>query len=102
MKQKTTVITVLGAALAGAAIGLAAPADAAPTGTGNAQTTISNLESQGFHVVVNRLSTSPLTEANVVSVGQGPSFTHTVSGASSNDDRVFGPVTKTLVYVQVK
>jgi hypothetical protein len=53
-------------------------------------------------VVVNRLSNAPLSEANVVSVQEAQSFTHSVSGANNDDDKLFGPVTTTTVHVNVK
>lgn len=58
--------------LAAAVIGLAAPAGAAPTGTGSAADTIASLESSGNQVVVNNLSGAPLDEAKVVAVHPGP------------------------------
>lgn len=89
-------------ALTAGALGLAAPALAAPTGAGNAQDTISSLQDQGYKVVVNRQSTAPLSEATVVSIGEGPAFTHSVSGANRDDDKLYGPVTTRTVYVNVK
>lgn len=94
------------AALTSGVFGLAAPAAAAPTGVGNAQDTIANLEAQGYTVVVNRLSSVPLVDANVVSVGVGPTFTHTVSINGSQDytgqDRQFAPENVTMAYVNVR
>jgi fructose-specific phosphotransferase system component IIB len=100
MKIALTTLAV-GAVTAGW-VGLAAPVMAAPNGTATAQDTISALEEQGYRVVVNRLSTSPLDEANVVSVGEGPSFTHSVTGANTDGDKLYGPVTTTTVYVNVR
>jgi hypothetical protein len=101
--MKRFVIATAGAsALTAALVGLAAPAVAAPSANTNAQATITSLEEQGFHVVVNRLSERPLTEANVVSLGEGASVTHAVSDASGNDARQFGPVTASTVYVNVR
>lgn len=85
-------------AAAAALLGLAAPAVAAPSATTNAQATISSLEAQGYHVVVNRLSERSLAEANVVSVGKDATYTHTVSDAALQ----FGPVSATTVYVDVR
>jgi hypothetical protein len=88
-------------------LGLAAPAMAAPTAVGNAQDTISSLEAQGFQVIVNRLGSAPLNEANVVSVGQGPSFLHPTSGLRLRDnytdhDHNFGSEKVQSVYVTVR
>lgn len=98
----TIAASALTAGFLGGFVGLAAPAMAAPTGAGNADDTISSLEAQGYNVIVNRLSDAPLSDANVVSVGAAQNFTHTVSGANNDDDKQFGPVTTTTVYVNVK
>ncbi|GAA1674160.1 hypothetical protein MMUR_13890 [Mycolicibacterium murale] len=100
--------TTIATAATAAFIGLAAPAMAAPTGAGNAQDTISSLQDQGYKVIVNRLSTAPLAEANVVSVGEGPTFSHTNSnnraegGYAPNSDNQFAPVNTKTVYVNVR
>lgn len=100
--NKFGIVTLAATAATAAFVGLAAPALAAPSASTNAQATISSLEEQGFHVVVNRLSERSLEEANVVSVGKGATFTHTVSGANNDDDKQFGPVSATTVYVDVR
>lgn len=87
-------------ATAAGIVGLAAPAMAAPSGTGSAQDTISSLQADGYDVIVNRLSETPLDRADVVSVGRGQSFTHPVTGADT--DTPYGPVALTTVYVNVR
>jgi hypothetical protein len=87
--------------------GSVAPALAAPTGAGTAQDTISSLEDQGYKVVVNRLSETPLDQANVVSVGEGPTFSTTNTnngnqGGYSVNDRRFAPENVKTVYVNVR
>ena len=100
--------TITAAALTAGFLGLAAPAMAAPSGAGNAQDTISSLEDQGYHVVVNRQSDVPLSEASVVSVGEGATFTHSnpnngnQGGYGYNDDNQFAPETVKTVQVNVK
>jgi hypothetical protein len=47
--------TVLAGGLTAAVLGLAAPAGAAPTGPGNAQETINQLQADGYNVIVNRI-----------------------------------------------
>jgi hypothetical protein len=93
--------TVAATALTAGALGLAAPALAAPTVSGDAQDTISSLEDQGYRVVVNRLGAGPLSEASVVSVGEGPAFTHNVAADGSSSDYSI-PVTTRTVYVNVR
>ncbi|MGB3483330.1 MAG: hypothetical protein WBB07_14080 [Mycobacterium sp.] len=88
------------AALAGGALGMAAPTLAAPSGVGSAQDTIKALEAEGYDVVVNRLSSTPLAEASVISVGRNQSATAAMSGADYTP-KVYGPVTPTTVYVTV-
>ena len=100
--------TAAAAALTAGFLGLAAPAMAAPTGAGNAQDTISSLQDQGYKVIVNRLSTAPLSQASVVSVGQGPTFSHTNANAGNeggygpNADNQFAPQNTKTVYVNVR
>lgn len=81
---------------------LAAPAMAAPSGVVGAEDTISSLEAEGYDVIVNRLSDAPLAQANVVSVGRGQSFLHSVTGANNTDVKLYGPVSRNTVYVSVK
>ena len=100
--------TAIATATTAAFLGLAAPALAAPTGTGNAQDTISSLESQGYKVIVNRLSDTRLADASVVSVGQGPTFSHTNTNAGNEggygaqSDNSFAPQNTKTVYVNVR
>ncbi len=57
--KNLTLTTTAAAALSAAVLGLAAPAVAAPSGAGDAQQTIAQLEDQGNRVIVNRQSSSP-------------------------------------------
>jgi hypothetical protein len=104
--KKYGIATVAMAALTAGVLSLAAPAAAAPAGPGNAQDTIAGLEAQGYTVVVNRLTSAPLVDANVVSVGVGPTFSHTKSINGDNSytgyDRQFAPENLTTVYVSVR
>jgi hypothetical protein len=93
--------TIAATALTAGALGLAAPALAAPSGSGNAQDTISSLEDQGYRVIVNRMGAAPLSEATVVSVGEGPAFSHNVASDGSSSDYSV-PVTTRTVYVNVR
>ena len=100
--------TAIATAATATFLGLAAPATAAPTGAGNAQDTISSLQDQGYKVIVNRLSDTPLADASVVSVGAGPTFQHTNAnnrsegGYSPNADNQFAPDNVKTVYVNVR
>ena len=85
-------------ALAAAAIGFAAAAHAAPDGPGNAQQTISQLQTDGYTVIVNRLGTTPLDQAAVIAVRPGQTFVRT----DSSGDGLVTAVTSKTVYVDVK
>lgn len=73
----------LAAAIAGGltvAIGLAAPAAAAPSGAGNAQQIVSKLESEGYTVIVDHVGSTPLDQATVEAIRAGQTYSRTDSG----------------------
>jgi hypothetical protein len=92
--------TIVASGLVAAVLGLAAPADAAPSGPGSAQDTISKLEAQGYNVIINHVGSTPLQEASVVAVRPGQTFSRTDSG-NPGDDLATTVLDKT-VYVDVK
>ncbi|MHC9294595.1 hypothetical protein ACRCUN_19200 [Mycobacterium sp. LTG2003] len=96
--QKTAkgfgVATIAVSGLAAAIIGLAGPSQAAPSGPDNAQETISQLQRQGYVVIVNRLGSAPLDQATVVAVRPGQNYSRT--------DTLNSSVTQRTVYVDVK
>ncbi|ORA59397.1 hypothetical protein BST23_24510 [Mycolicibacterium elephantis] len=96
----TTAATVAASALTAELIGLSAPAQAAPSGTGNAQETISQLESEGYNVIVNRIGNAPLDQANVLAVRTGQTYTQTNSQGVGHDLNT--RVLNKTVYVDVK
>ncbi|MGE2691950.1 hypothetical protein [Mycolicibacterium pulveris] len=96
----TTAATVAASALAAAIVGLAAPVQAAPSGAGNAEETISQLESEGYNVIVNRIGNAPLDQANVVAVRSGQTYTETNSRGVGHD--LSTRVINRTVYVDVK
>lgn len=105
--KKSALAIAIGAAATAAVVGLATPALAAPTGAGNAQETIASLEAQGYKVIVNRLSQAPLDQANVVSVGTGPTFSKTDQNKKAGEtytgyDRQFAPDNVKTVHVYVR
>ena len=99
--NKITFATAAAAGLSAAIVGLAAPAAAAPSGS-DAQATISQLEADGNRVIVNRLSSAPLSQAEVVAVRPGPALRGTVPNAGYNDDNRQGVVTGQVYYVDVR
>ncbi|GAS89578.1 hypothetical protein [Mycolicibacterium brisbanense] len=99
MKKFAFASAFVGAAAA-AVIGLAGPAQAAPSGPGNAQQTISELQAQGYNVIVNRTGSTPLDQATVVSVRPGQTFSQTDHRNPGGDLQT--TVTGKTVYVDVK
>ena len=98
--KKIGLATITAGGLAAAILGLAAPAGAAPTGPGNAQDTISDLQADGYNVIVNRVGTTPLEQATVVAVRPGQTFSRTDSG--NPGDSLATTVTNKTVYVDVR
>jgi len=98
--KKFRFATVVASGLAAAFLGFAAPAVAAPSGPGSAQDTISQLESQGYKVIVNRVGSTPLDQATVVAVRHGQTYSRTDSGNPGDD--LLTTVTDKTVYVDVK
>src|ERR1700694_1636271 len=88
--------------LAAAIIGLAAPAAAAPTGPGDAQQTISELQAQGYTVIVNRTGAVPLDQATVVAVRPGETLSRTDRGRPGAGNRLPTTAPNKTVYVAVK
>jgi hypothetical protein len=97
--KKSSFAAITAAGLAAVTIGLATPADAAPTGSGSAQDTINSLQANGYKVILNRMSDVPLDKATVISVRPGRLITQKVT--SSGGDLV-DKVLYTTVYVDVK
>ena len=99
--KKLSITTAAAAGLSAAALGLAAPALAAPTGTGDAQATISQLEADGNRVIVQKQSDVALADANVVSVNRGAPIRGTVMDDFS--DRTYQQtITGYVYYVKVR
>jgi len=98
--KKFGLATIAASGLAAAILGLAAPAAAAPTGPGNAQETINELQADGYNVIVNRVGTTPLETATVVAVRPGQTYSRTDSGNPGDD--LATTVTSKTVYVDVR
>ncbi|CQD19865.1 hypothetical protein ACT17_09390 [Mycolicibacterium conceptionense] len=77
MSRGRVVGSVVATAVA-AALGLcgSAPASAAPTGQTSAQATISELEAQGFRVILNKVGNAPMDQCTVTAVRQGTDVKH--------------------------
>jgi hypothetical protein len=94
--------TVAASGLAAAILGLAAPADAAPAGPGNAQDTVKALQAEGYHVIVNKLGSAPLDQSTVIAVRPGQTYSRTDSGVPGAGNDLVTTVTDKTVYVDVK
>jgi hypothetical protein len=92
--------TIVASGLAAAVLGLAAPAIAAPSGPGSAQQTINQLQQQGYNVVVNHVGNTPLSQATVVAVRPGQTYSRTDSG--NPGDSLQTTVVNKTVYVDVQ
>ncbi|OMB98325.1 hypothetical protein A5733_08200 [Mycobacterium sp. NS-7484] len=69
-------IVAVASAAAGMALASSAPAVAAPTGQTSAQATISDLEAQGFKVILNKVGNAPMDQCTVTAVRQGTDVKH--------------------------
>ena len=98
--KKLELAIIAAGGLTAAILGLAAPAAAAPTGPGNAQETINELQADGYNVIVNRVGATPLDQATVVAVRPGQTYSRTDSG--NPGDSLATTVTNKTVYVDVR
>ena len=100
--MKNLVLTTITAgALASAALGLAGTANAAPSGPSSVDQTVSQLRSQGYQVIVNRVGTAPVDQCTISAVRPGQTFSRTDSGAPGAQDDIVTTVTNKTVYVDV-
>jgi hypothetical protein len=83
------------AAVLGLSLGLAAPASAAPSGTGSASDTVRDLQSRGYHVQINSNANTGLSNCRVTGV-HGLSDSNIDSSGYRID-----PSLHTTVYVNV-
>jgi hypothetical protein len=88
-------------ALAAAALGLTATANAAPAGLSSVDGTINQLRAQGFEVIVNRVGNAPPEQCTVSAVGPGHTFSRTDSGVPGAGDDPVTTVTSKTVYVHI-
>jgi hypothetical protein len=99
--MKRILISSLAAgALASAALGLVGTASAAPSGPSPVDATVSQLQAQGFNVIVSRVDTTAL-DCTLSAVRPGQTFSRTDSGVPGADDDLVTTVTNKTVYVDV-
>ena len=88
-------------AMAFAGLALAGVANAAPSGPVTASETVSSLQADGFHVILNKIGTAPLDQCVVKSVRPGQTFSRMDSGAPGAGSSIITTVTSKTVYVDV-
>jgi hypothetical protein len=93
--------TIAAGAMALATLGLAGVANAAPSGPVTASETVSSLQADGFHVILNKVGTAPLDGCSVTSVRPGQTFARVDSGAPGAGSSLVTTVTSKTVYVDV-
>ena len=100
--MKNILLTSLAAgALASAAIGLAGTASAAPSGPSPVDDTISQLQAQGFQVLVSRVDSAAVDQCTLNAVRPGQTFSRTDSGVPGAQDDLVTTVTAKTVYFDV-
>ena len=87
--------------LASAALGLATGAHAAPSGPTSVDAIVSQLRSQGYQVIVNRVGTASLDQCTVSAVRPGQTFSRTDSGVAGAGSDLVTTITNKTVYVDV-
>ena len=98
--MKILVITALAAgALSAAGLGLTGAANSAPSRPSTVQSTISQLQSQGYQVIVNRVGAGELSKCAVSAIRAGQQFIQ--PGPTGGGDIARQVVSKT-VYVDVR
>ena len=99
--MKNLLYTILAAgALASAALGLAASANAAPSGP-SVDAAVNQLRAEGFKVIVNRVGTAPPDQCSLNAVRPGQTFSRTDSGVPGADNDIVTTVSTQTVYVDV-
>jgi hypothetical protein len=101
--MKKLLTSLIAAAFTVAALGLTAPADAAPAGPSSVDATIEQLRARGLDVVVNRVGTAPTNQCTVSAVRPGHTFSRsdTGSGQPGSWDDIVTTVTGNTVYVDI-
>jgi hypothetical protein len=94
-------VTISAAVLASAAFALAGVANAAPAGPGPVDQTVTQLQSDGYQVIVNKVGTEALSTCTIGAVRPGQTYSRTDSGAPGAQDDLVTTVTEKTVYVDL-
>jgi len=95
-------VAISAVALASAALVLAGDANAAPAGPGPVDQTVSQLQADGYQVIVNKVGTAPLGNCTISAVRPGQTYSRTDSGAPGAGNDLITTVTGKTVYVDAK
>jgi hypothetical protein len=94
-------VAISALALGSAAFVLAGVANAAPAGPGSVDQTVSQLQTDGYQVFVNKVGTAPLSNCTTSAVRPGQTYSRTDSGAPGAQDDIVTTVIDKTVYVDV-
>jgi hypothetical protein len=94
-------VAISAVALASAALVLAGAANAAPSGPGPVDQTVSQLQADGYQVIVNKVGTAPLSNCTISAVRPGQTYSRTDSGAPGAQDDLITTVTGKTAYVDL-
>jgi|SRR5690349_10403380 hypothetical protein len=95
--HKMGLATLAATGIAAATIGFAAPATAAPSDGSAVQDTVNSLQNQGYHVVLNKTGSAPLSQCTVTAIRPGQDF----RPFSTRDNNGVVQHTFSTVYVDV-
>jgi hypothetical protein len=94
-------VAISATALASAALVMAGVANAAPAGPTPVDQTVSQLQADGYQVMVNKVGTAPLGNCTISAVRPGQTYSRTDSGAPGAQDDLVTTVTGKTAYVDV-
>lgn len=94
-------VAISAATLASAALVLAGVANAAPGGPEPVDQAVSQLQADGYQVIVNKVGTAPLSNCAISAVRPGQTYSRIDSGAPGAQDDLVTTVTGKTVYVDV-
>ncbi len=101
MPNPIATVAISAVALASSALVLAGVANAAPAGPGSVDQAVSQLQADGYQVIVNKVGTAPLSNCTTSAVRRGQTYSRTDSGAPGAQDDLVTTVTDKTVYLDV-
>jgi hypothetical protein len=96
-----TIAAIAAGALASAGLGLAGAASAAPAGASSVDQTVSELQANGYRVIVNKVGTADVSQCTISAIRPGQTYSRMDSGAPGAMDDIVTTVTARTVYVDV-